>query len=255
MGHVTHATGGEKPLDADDEQTPRVLVADDDPGFTRALCQLLRRFGYRPRSVSDSRSAIAELRRTEVDLLIADVHMPGNDSLELLQYVEREHPSLPVIIMTGRPGVSSAVLALRHGAGDYLVKPFDFDELHARIQKLLTRASIESQALRALDTLNSLLPTLSRRGEPTPEEARREREEAEAAAEPSPQWDALSEREREVVETFSSTPAVTDVASALGISVHTVRNHFRAIYRKLNVRSQAELIAFARNRETRVGPS
>ncbi len=233
----------------------RLVLADDDEDFARPLCALLRRCGYEVITARDARQAREVIARGGVDLLLTDIYMPGNSSvLELLAYVRREWPSLPCIVMTGRPGAASAIAALRLGAGDYLSKPFDFDELHARIQQLLDRGEQTRRAMRALETLNALFPALELPQRLPSAPAPAPPGEESASERPAPRarherWDSLSEREREVVETFARTPTVAEVARALEISVHTVRNHFRAVYRKLEVHSQIELISLVRERD------
>ena len=105
------------------------MVADDDQAFRLATQTLLRRQGFACESVSDASGAVEVLGREEFDLLISDIHMPGNVGLELIEKLPHVADALPVILLTGQPSVQSAARSVRLRVVAYLVKPCDLDEL------------------------------------------------------------------------------------------------------------------------------
>ena len=217
----------------------RVLIADDDPLVVHLISELIAKLGYEPISAANAPLAISLLESQRVDLLITDIYMPGNESLELLRHARTKQPNLPIIVMTGEPELRTAVEALRLQACDYLVKPLDPRALRVRVESAIGQVEQQERIAEALEVLRGALSTDGKEQAATQQPPR-------GANDPLA---VLSEREREVALAFSRSPAVGEVATTLNISVHTVRNHFRAIYRKLNIRSQAELIV--RLREAR----
>ncbi len=109
------------------------LVVDDQPRLRSALSRFLLGVGYRCLEAGSGPEAIAVLENEDVAVLISDVRMPGMDGLELLRVTRRRWPDLAVIMVTGVADVETAVDCLRVGAVDYVTKPYQLDELRARV--------------------------------------------------------------------------------------------------------------------------
>ncbi len=117
----------------------RLLVVDDDRELREALCDTLGRAGYRVTGVGDGSAALDELRRaSDVGLIVSDVQMKPMDGLALLAEVRDAGHAIPVLLMTAFASVQHAVRALKAGAEDYLVKPFDPDELLDKVAALIS---------------------------------------------------------------------------------------------------------------------
>jgi CheY-like chemotaxis protein len=121
---------------------PRVLVVDDDQRLLAALRRGLSLRGFEVGLARDAGQALGYLQGQWPDIIILDIMMPGMDGLALCQLV-RENVAVPILMLTARDSVPDRVAGLEAGADDYLVKPFAFDELVARIQALLRRARPE----------------------------------------------------------------------------------------------------------------
>ena len=121
-----------KPLD--------VWLVDDDASIRWVLERALRQGGLQPRSFEQADSALAALEHGQPDVLITDVRMPGSSGMKLLENVRRDHPRLPVIVMTAYSDLDSAVAAYRGGAFEYLPKPFDIDDAVALVRRAATQA-------------------------------------------------------------------------------------------------------------------
>lgn len=116
----------------------RILVIDDD----RELCALIKRSVLQEDIEADccyeGRSGLRQLKEKEYQLVILDVMMPGSDGFETLEQIRKEN-SLPVLMFTSKNDSASKVRGLREGADDYLTKPFEMEELTARIVSLIRR--------------------------------------------------------------------------------------------------------------------
>ncbi|PKM31773.1 MAG: sigma-54-dependent Fis family transcriptional regulator [Gammaproteobacteria bacterium HGW-Gammaproteobacteria-11] len=106
-------------------QRPRILLVEDDPALREALADTLSLAGYRFLEAGDGEAALALLQRETVSMVVSDVNMPGMDGHSLLRILHRDYPQLPVLLMTAYGTVQQAVEAMRDGAVDYLVKPFE----------------------------------------------------------------------------------------------------------------------------------
>ena len=136
----------------------RILVVEDEPSIAGFVRRGLHFEGYQVDVVPDGPGALRRLRESPPDLLVLDVMVPGVDGFEIarrLRAVETAErlPSIPILMLTARDAVADRVTGLRAGADDYLVKPFDFEELLARIEALLRRAATSSQGEPAHETL------------------------------------------------------------------------------------------------------
>jgi two-component system, OmpR family, response regulator QseB len=119
----------------------RLLLVEDDTMIGDAIREGLRREGFTVDWVHDGESASQVLRTEAFDLLLLDLGLPRKGGLEVLTAARAHGHELPVLIITARDAVSDRVQGLDAGADDYLVKPFDLDELAARIRALLRRKS------------------------------------------------------------------------------------------------------------------
>lgn len=119
----------------------RLLLVEDDTMIGEAIREGLRREGFTVDWVYDGDAASQVLRTEAFDLLLLDLGLPRRSGLEVLTAARAHGQELPVLIITARDAVSDRVQGLDAGADDYLVKPFDLDELAARIRALLRRKS------------------------------------------------------------------------------------------------------------------
>lgn len=125
----------------------RLLLVEDDHAVGHGIRVALSTEGYTLDWVQDGVSALHAVRSEGFDLLLLDLGIPRLDGLDLLQQLRAEQYSLPVLIMTARDGTLERIAGLDAGADDYLVKPFDIDELKARVRALLRRSQGRSQPL------------------------------------------------------------------------------------------------------------
>ncbi len=117
----------------------RILVVEDDPLLGAGLKIGLGQDGWAADWVQDAAAAERALSAGDFDLMVLDLGLPGRDGLEFLRDLRGEGLSLPVLILSARDAVGDRVTGLDAGADDYLVKPFDLDELGARIRALARR--------------------------------------------------------------------------------------------------------------------
>ena len=117
----------------------RVLAAEDEPRFASFLAKGLRASGFTPTLVDDGERASAIARDVNFDLVLLDVGLPKRDGFAVLADIRRRGERLPVIMLTMRDDLADKVHGLTHGADDYITKPFEFDELLARIHARLRR--------------------------------------------------------------------------------------------------------------------
>jgi len=129
----------------------RILVVDDDPEIVSFLKRGLAYEGYTIDTAGDGTEALAKARQIEPDLVILDIMMPGLDGIEVSKRL-RQASEVPILMLTAKATVADRVAGLDSGADDYLVKPFAFDELLARVRALLRRSQpAEGEALRFMD--------------------------------------------------------------------------------------------------------
>src|ERR1700737_3500353 len=121
----------------------RALVVDDDRAVREALRRALTLAGYELRVAEDGAQAIELVAHEIPDAVVLDIAMPGIDGLEVCRRVRLLGNRVPILMLTAREAVSDRVAGLDAGADDYLVKPFDVDELKARLRALLRRSGPE----------------------------------------------------------------------------------------------------------------
>lgn len=118
----------------------RILAVDDDPKILSLMRRGLAFAGYAVDLAADGEQALSIARDQPPDLVVLDVMLPGMDGLEVCRRLRAGEPGLPILMLTAKDRVPDRVAGLDAGADDYLVKPFAFDELLARIRALLRRA-------------------------------------------------------------------------------------------------------------------
>jgi two-component system OmpR family response regulator len=121
--------------------TDHILVVDDDADIRQLVGDYLRRNGLRVTQAADGREMRAALETSDVDLIVLDVMMPGEDGLSLCRNLRAgKHRAVPVVMLTARDDETDRIVGLEMGADDYVVKPFSSRELLARINAVIRRA-------------------------------------------------------------------------------------------------------------------
>lgn len=125
----------------------RILIAEDERDMNRLITKVLTKEGYSVDSCFDGEEALDYLCAADYDAAVLDVMMPKKDGFEVLKALRRQGSKLPVLFLTARDAIQDRVQGLDLGADDYLVKPFDFDELLARIRVMTRRQGTQSSSL------------------------------------------------------------------------------------------------------------
>jgi len=124
-----------------------VLLAEDDRAIRHALERALSLEGYQVTAVADGVEALAQAHKTPPDVLLLDVMMPGIDGLQVCRVLRAEGDRTPILMLTALVETADRIAGLDAGADDYVVKPFDVEEVFARLRALLRRTSPDPGAL------------------------------------------------------------------------------------------------------------
>jgi DNA-binding response OmpR family regulator len=128
----------------------RILLVEDDPMIGEAVQAALRQDAYAVDWLKDGRAAETALASERFDLVLLDLGLPGKEGIAVLQGMRQRRDQTPVIVITARDGIDDRIRGLDAGADDYVIKPFDLDELAARIRSALRRgAGLAEPALEA----------------------------------------------------------------------------------------------------------
>jgi two-component system OmpR family response regulator/two-component system response regulator QseB len=128
----------------------RILLVEDDVSLGQGICIALRREAFAVDWVRDGASALAAINDGGVDLVLLDLGLPRVDGIEVIRQVRAQDSDVPILVLSARERAADRTLGLDVGADDYLGKPFDTAELHARIRALLRRST--GRAKPALDS-------------------------------------------------------------------------------------------------------
>ncbi|HEX6218287.1 MAG TPA: response regulator [Sphingomicrobium sp.] len=141
--------------DAPADRVPRILIVEPNRSYCGVLARRISEGGYRVATAGNAQTAMAELNRLRVDLVLAELRMPGSGGAELAAMVRQDavHRHIPIMLITGRSEPTAPVRAYEAGADDVILKPFHFDVLLARIGRRLENA----RALLALREDNAVL--------------------------------------------------------------------------------------------------
>lgn len=146
----------------------RILIAEDHPSLGRSLATGLREEGYAVDLATTGPEALHQARGVDYDCVVLDIMLPEMDGWDILDALRREGRRTPVLCLTARDSTEDRVRGLDLGADDYLVKPFAFEELLARIRAVIRRAHGQASALLRIDDLelNTSRKSVTRAGRP-----------------------------------------------------------------------------------------
>jgi FixJ family two-component response regulator len=190
---------------------PVVCVVDDDEAVRDSIACLLESVELPSRQFADANAFLEFCQPQLQGCILLDVRMPGMSGMELLEHLKTNDIALPVIIITGHGDVPLAVRALKLGAFDFVQKPFSANDLLDRVRAALLQVEQDSHKHRTREELRS-------------------------------HFDALTGREREIMELVVAGDSSKTIGMKLGISSRTVDIHRSNIMRKLNIRTVAELV-------------
>ncbi len=125
----------------------RILLAEDERSMSRALCAILEKNNYSVDAVYDGEAALRYLRTGDYDAAILDVMMPQMDGIEVLKAIRRDGSLIPVIMLTAKSQIEDKIEGLDSGANDYLTKPFDSQELLARIRAMTRVSTVQADSV------------------------------------------------------------------------------------------------------------
>lgn len=144
----------------------RILVVDDELFVRELLLEFLSAQGYEV-SLADSGEKAVELMQTQpADLVLVDLKMPGINGIEALRQIKKIAPDILAIIMTGYPTIESSIEALRHGAYDYVIKPFKLDDLKSSIERALREHTLKVETSQLKDRIEQLETELEKVSSP-----------------------------------------------------------------------------------------
>ena len=122
-------------------QQHSILVVDDELLIRDLLYDFFNDQGWNISIADNGKKALDILKSKDIDLLLTDIKMPEMDGLNLASHVKEHYPNLPVILMTGYPSVESAVVALRQKVEDYIIKPFNINQLYKTVEQKVKESS------------------------------------------------------------------------------------------------------------------
>ena len=201
----------------------RIIIADDHTVVRRGLKQILLE-GF-PNAiieeVGDAEDLIKQVIKTEWDVVISDLSMPGRSGLDALQQIKQLHPHLPVLILSIHPEEQYALRVLKAGASGYLSKDMAADELVNAVKKVMLgkkyiTSSVAEKLAAALDQDHN-----------------------------KPLHEYLSDREFNVLKMLAAGRSVSEIAETLFLSVTTVSTYRSRIMAKMNLKNNAELTLYS----------
>ena len=195
------------------ESAPVVHIIDDSNTIRKSLRMMMQAAHLEAITYKSAQDFLDRFQPSPIGCILLDVRMPDIDGLELQQLLPERNINLPVIFMTGYADVPTAIRAMKAGAFDFVEKPFDQDELLARIRQGIHKSMELNQAEQFRETI--------------------------------PRMELLTEREREVLELLVNGKINKVIAAELGISTRTVEAHRAHIMEKLHARSLSDVVKMA----------
>lgn len=141
------------------DHNKKILIVDDDPFILELLGIFISSFGYEFAAAEDGIQAVEQLKRDDYTIVITDMKMPRMDGMQLLRHIKEQYPSIDVIVVTGYTGSFSYTDVIKAGASDFISKPFNADELEAKINRIIREQMIvrELEYISMYDALTNLL--------------------------------------------------------------------------------------------------
>jgi two-component system, NarL family, invasion response regulator UvrY len=200
----------------------RILIVDDHAIVRRGLKQIVSEAADMNvvAEAANGQEALDKVRQGGVDLVLLDISMPGRGGMDTLRRLKREHPRLPVLILSIYPEDQYAVRALKDGASGYLTKDSDPEELIVAIHKV-----VQGRKYVSTDLAEKLADGLERSGNPPHE--------------------TLSDREYQVMLMLASGRTVGEIAKELSLSIKTISTNRTRLLRKMAIKTNAELAYYA----------
>jgi DNA-binding NarL/FixJ family response regulator len=201
-----------------------VFLVDDHALFRQGL-KLVLRHSPEIRVVGDAASygeAVEQLRNADVDVLVADLSIPGRDGLDLIAYVRAAHPAVAILVLTMHAEEEYAARALRAGAAGYLTKDSTGEHVIAAVARVAAGSSY--MCPRIAESLALRVGRSNGHGPP---------------------HTALSDREYKVFEMLVQGNSITGIARELSLSAKTVSTHKMRLLRKMSMRSETDLVRYA----------
>jgi FixJ family two-component response regulator len=190
-----------------------IFVVDDDPAIRNLLRDIFCRAGYNVTCFADGLSLLAGVREGTPECIILDVHIPGRSGLDVLKELHAQEYATPIFVISGQGDIPTAVDAIKHGAIDFIEKPFRGTEVVERV-----RSAIAATSMRGVNDTPHLRSLHFPNREP------------------------LTMRERQVLKHIAAGESNKEVARSLGISPRTIELHRAHIMTKLAAKNIADLV-------------
>jgi two-component system, LuxR family, response regulator FixJ len=203
--------------------TPMVFIVDDDSGVRSSIRVLMKSIGLAATPFASAKEFLDAYNPHQPGCLVLDIRMPGMSGLELQEALNDRGAVIPVIFITGHGDIPMAVEAMRHGAFDFLQKPFRDQDLIDRIQKALEQDKETRESLKEHSRIRARIASL------TP-------------------------REKEVLDLLTTGKANKSMAQDLGLSQRTVEIHRAHVMEKMGAKSVAQLVRMVMDLEFRGNP-
>jgi FixJ family two-component response regulator len=195
-------------------QLGEVFIVDDDPAVRTTLSTVFSRAGYTATGFADGAALVAAARNGTPLCVILDVHIPGKSGLDILKQLNAQDYPVPIFMMSGQGDIAMAVDAIKHGALDFIEKPFRGSDVVARVAAAIeARAQLEAS-------------------EASPEQPRFH----------FPGRESLSRREQDVLAQIVAGASNKEAGRKLGISPRTIEVHRAHLMQKIGARNAADLI-------------
>ncbi len=198
-------------MESDRQYLGTVYVIDDDVILLEMMQELISSIGVQVVTYTSARQFIANYREMPGECLVSDVRMPEMNGIELQKYLNEKKLAIPTIFVSGFAEVETAVEAMKHGAFDFIEKPFGKQLFLGKVQAALKKSREHQSILRQEQTKEARLSM-------------------------------LSTREREIVKYVVAGKTSKEIAELLNINVRTVESHRTHVHEKLHVNSTVELV-------------
>jgi FixJ family two-component response regulator len=191
-----------------------IFVVDDDPAIRDVLTTVFARDGFEVTNFADGASLLASARARTPVCIILDVHIPGRSGLDILRELNAQDYPVPIFIMSGQGDIPMAVDAIKHGALDFIEKPFRGSEIVARV-----REALEAQTRQRAEPSTSVPSSFH-----------------------FPGHEPLTRREQDVLSRIVAGASSKEAGRDLGISPRTIEVHRARIMEKLGAKNAADLV-------------